>query len=527
MERYALISVSDKSGLEEIANALVEAGIQLVSTSGTLKKLQSLGFEVTPVETITEFPEMMDGRVKTLHPKIHGGLLAKRSNEEHLSELANHQIPNFEFVVVNLYPFKEVLLQEDSSNESKIENIDIGGPAMLRSAAKNFHTLSVITDPRDYSRVINELEDNNETSLLTRQYLASKVYQLTSYYDSLIAGHMSELLENETNETHPWPFLTQSFEHKETLRYGENNHQTADFYTELRPSEATLAGAKQLNGKQLSFNNLRDADAALALMNEFTQPAAIALKHMNPCGVGVAETIEEAFDYCYQADPVSIFGGILSFNRPVTAELAEKINQIFIEIVIAPSFEKEALDVLTQKKNIRLLEVEKLTENAHNTRQQTSVSGGLLIQSADSTEDLTVQSELPKYWSVAVGEEPCTEDIQAMSFLMKVCAYVKSNAIVVGGLNQTYGIGAGQMNRVQAAEIALEAMVQKERNNSEPLILASDAFIPMRDTIDLAAKYNVDIIVQPGGSIRDKEVIQAAEEHGITMITTGRRHFKH
>ena len=527
MNRYALISVSDKSGLEDIARALVDAGVQLVSTSGTLKQLESLGFEVTPVEAITDFPEMMDGRVKTLHPKIHGGLLANRANKAHLAELEKHHIPNFEFVVVNLYPFKKVLMQQGATDSDKIENIDIGGPSMLRSAAKNFQTLSVITDPRDYGQVIKELETNNETTLSTRRYLASKVYQLTSYYDSLIADFMNEAVDEDDDKIKSWSFLTQSFEHKETLRYGENSHQTADFYTTLMPSKATLAGAKQLSGKHLSYNNLRDADVALALMNEFDQPTAVALKHMNPCGVGVAKTIEDAFDYCYQADSVSIFGGILSFNRPVTAELAKKINQLFIEIVIAPRFEKEAFAILTQKKNVRLLEVDLLEDNEQRQWQQTSVSGGLLVQSADHTDDLTVLTDLPNHWSVAVGEVQTTEAVQAMSFLMKVCAYVKSNAIVVGGLNQTYGIGAGQMNRVQAAKIALEAMLEKDRPTSEPLILASDAFIPMRDTIDLAATYNVDIIVQPGGSIRDKEVIQAAKEHGITLVMTGTRHFKH
>lgn len=522
-QRYALISVSDKSNLKDLAQALVESGVELISTGGTLKTLTSLGFKPKAVEEFTNFPEMMDGRVKTLHPKIHGGLLANRTNQEHMATLTSSGIPNIEFVIVNLYPFTKVITKESITLEDAIENIDIGGPAMLRAAAKNHQTLSIVTDQSDYERVIKELKENQETTLETRQYLAVKAFQLTSYYDNQIANYLNQNTDRLSKEEgSDWPFITQSFTLKQNLRYGENNHQEAKFYQESNPSQSTIAGAKQLHGKELSYNNIKDADVAITMLGEYKQPAAIAIKHMNPCGVGLGNTINQAFDRCYQADPVSIFGGILSFNRPVNVELAEQLNEMFIEIIIAPGFDQKALDILSKKKNIRLLEID-LQSNHQKTSEQVSVSGGLLIQ----TIDQSVELEETENWKV-YGEDQLSEsDIHTISFLMKTVKYVKSNAIVVGNKDMTLGVGAGQMNRVTAAKLALDQMSNNSNHSTSNIILASDAFIPMRDTIDLASKYNVDLIVQPGGSIRDKEVISACQEHGIRLVLTGKRHFKH
>lgn len=532
-QQYALISLSDKEGIEDLARALVYAGVGLISTGGTLKAIQALDLPVSSVEDFTHFPEMMGGRVKTLHPTIHGGLLADRSKPDHLEAMADHQIPNINYVIVNLYPFTQVIEADSVDFLEAIENIDIGGPTMLRSAAKNHASVTVVTDKADYQRVIDELKADKATSLTTRRYLARKVYQLTSYYDTQIANYLSqEEAETETEveveEPAAWPFMTQAYQLKESLRYGENSHQAAKFYQDLKPAKSTIAGAKQLNGKALSYNNIKDADVALNMLADFTdQAVAIAIKHMNPCGVGLGSDINQAFDRCFEADSVSIFGGIVSFNRPVDQALAERLHELFLEIIIAPAFTDEALSILSQKANLRLLEVD-LPELGNQVLEQTSVSGGLVVQEKDHSSELAVQGDQqPEDWTVHGEADFTTEDLSSMSFLMKVVKYVKSNAIVVGSGPMTLGVGAGQMNRVTAAKLALDQMQARDQRPDGKLILASDAFIPMRDTVDLAAEYNVDIIVQPGGSIRDKDVIQACQEHGITLVMTGLRHFKH
>lgn len=520
-QRYALVSLSDKDQIETIAKALVASDIKLISTGGTLKALVDLGFDVQSVEDFTDFPEIMDGRVKTLHPNIHGALLADRTKSDHLSALSQFDMPNIEFVVVNLYPFTQVISKVQTSLEEAIENIDIGGPTMVRAAAKNYQTQTIITDKADYDLVAKELEDTGHTSLKTRLYLAQKAFQLTSYYDTQIMTYLAS--QSSEDQANPWPYLTQAYSLKQTLRYGENSQQEAKFYQELQPSKGSIAGASQLHGKELSYNNIKDADVAIKMAKTYQEPTAVAIKHMNPCGVGVGSTIEEAFDRCYQADSVSIFGGILSFNRQVTKDLAEKISKLFIEIVIAPDFSDEALDLLSQKKNIRLLEVD-LTDQADKSFEQVSVEGGLLVQETDDTNELDASQA--KSWEV-YGKDLDDQDIQAIQFLMTTGKFVKSNAIVVGNQQMTLGVGAGQMNRVTAAKLALDAMTEKDFDWDGPLVLASDAFIPMRDTVDLASKYGVDLIVQPGGSIRDSQVIEACQEHGINLVMTGNRHFKH
>jgi phosphoribosylaminoimidazolecarboxamide formyltransferase / IMP cyclohydrolase len=509
--KRALISVSDKKGITEFARQLVELGFEIISTGGTKKTLQEQGIPVLGVSDVTGFPEILEGRVKTLNPLIHGGLLAKHDDEQHQAQLAQHGIEPIQLVCVNLYPFQQTIEKPEVTVADAIENIDIGGPTMLRASAKNHQYLTVVVDPADYETVIEELKSEGVTKLETRRKLAAKVFRHTAAYDALIAEYMTDLAQEETPEK-----LTVTYELKQTLRYGENPHQQAAFYQKPMGSTFSIAKAEQLHGKELSYNNINDADAALQIVKEFSAPAAVAVKHMNPCGVGTGKTAFEAFEKAFAADPVSIFGGIIAFNREVDAETAGKLHEIFLEIIIAPSFSDEALAILTKKKNLRLLTIPFADENKAELKMVT-IEGGLLVQEQDrfTLEDATV--------TVPTKRQPTEQEWAALKLGWKVVKHVKSNAIVLTNEDMTIGIGAGQMNRVGAAEIALKQAGSK----AEGAALASDAFFPMDDTVEAAAKAGITAIIQPGGSIRDEDSIKKADEYGIAMVFTGVRHFKH
>ncbi|GEK58672.1 bifunctional phosphoribosylaminoimidazolecarboxamide formyltransferase/IMP cyclohydrolase [Marinococcus halophilus] len=509
--KRALISVSDKEGIVPLAKSLEKQGIEIISTGGTSRVLEESGVQITGISDVTGFPEILDGRVKTLHPNIHSGLLARRSNDDHTSQLREHSIEPIDLVIVNLYPFKKTIENPDKSFEDAIENIDIGGPAMLRAAAKNFEDVTVVVDPDDYELVLTELKDGGTVSAETNKKLAAKVFRHTASYDALIADYLTK----EAGEKHP-EMYTVTYEKKQDLRYGENPHQEAAFYREPIGPLSSIANAFQLHGKELSYNNINDAEAALSMIREFTHPASVAVKHMNPCGVAIGETLEEAYDKTYAADPVSIFGGIVAFNGEVTEAIAEKLKEIFLEIVIAPSFSQEALDLLTQKKNIRLLTV--TLEGLAETRSQlTSIHGGLLVQDEDTKGFLDADVR------VVTEREPTEAEWEDLKLAWKVVKHVKSNAIVLTKNVQTIGIGAGQMNRVGSAEIAINQAGEEAANSA----LGSDAFFPMQDTVETAGEAGISAIIQPGGSIRDQESIDRANELGITMVFTGMRHFKH
>jgi phosphoribosylaminoimidazolecarboxamide formyltransferase / IMP cyclohydrolase len=510
-QKRALISVSDKNGITEFAKALVSLGFELISTGGTKKALQEQGIPVLSVSDVTGFPEILEGRVKTLNPFIHGGLLAKQDDANHQQQLDEHGIQAIQLVCVNLYPFQQTIAKPDVTVADAIENIDIGGPTMLRASAKNHQYVTVVVDPTDYQTVIDELKAEGATKFETRRKLAAKVFRHTAAYDALIAEYMTTLAQEETPET-----LTVTYELKQTLRYGENPHQKAAFYKKPLGSTFSIANAVQLHGKELSYNNINDADAALQIVKEFSEPAAVAVKHMNPCGVGTGKTGYEAFTKAFAADPVSIFGGIIAFNREVDAETATKLHEIFLEIIIAPSFSEEALTILTGKKNLRLLTIP-FDEAKKLEFKMTTIEGGLLVQEQDrfTLEDANV--------TIATKRQPTDAEWEALKLGWKVVKHVKSNAIVVTAEDMTIGIGAGQMNRVGAAEIALKQAGSK----AEGAALASDAFFPMDDTVEAAAKAGITAIIQPGGSIRDADSIKKADEYGIAMVFTGVRHFKH
>lgn len=512
MTRRALISVSDKKGIVEFAKELQACGVEIISTGGTKRALDEAGVATISVDEVTGFPEMMDGRVKTLHPKIHGGLLGRRDLETHMDAMKEHGILPIDFVCVNLYPFKETISQEDVTEAQAIENIDIGGPSMLRSAAKNFAAVTVVVDPEDYSLVLKELRETGETTLTTRKKLAAKVFRHTASYDALIG----EYLTSAAGETLPEK-LTLSYELKQTLRYGENSHQQAEFYKELLPGEYSIAQAKQLHGKELSYNNIKDGDAAIKISREFDEPTVVALKHMNPCGIGTGKTIYDAYRSAYDADPVSIFGGIIVLNREVDEKTAEDMSHIFLEIIIAPSFTEKALEILSKKKNIRLLTLDFSKKTETPKREIVSVLGGLLVQDQDILE------EDEHEWKVVTKRKPTAEELAALSFAWKAVKHVKSNAIVVANDKQTLGIGAGQMNRVGSVKIAIEQAGEKVTD----AVLASDAYFPMDDSVEYAAQHGIKAIVQPGGSIRDQESIDMANKYGVAMVFTGVRHFRH
>ncbi len=512
MKKRSLVSVSDKRGVVEFATALAELGWEIISTSGTMKTLRESGLKVTNISDVTGFPEICEGRVKTLHPKVHGGLLARRDKEEHMAALAENGIETIDMVCVNLYPFEATIAKEGVTMEEAVENIDIGGPSMLRSAAKNFASVSVVCDPDDYAMVLEEIRQSGNTKPETRLMLSAKAYTHTALYDSHIATYMRRAAG--LNEK-----LFLSFDKVQGLRYGENPHQQAAFYRADEEVAYSVAYAKQLGGKELSYNNIQDANAALQIVREFTEePFAVGLKHMNPCGAGVGKTIEEAWQRAYEADKVSIYGGIVAINRPLTKAVAEMMKPIFLEIVMAPSFEPEALEVFASKKNLRLLEV-KMDGTKQPQRQYVGVTGGLLVQDAD-VECKTISEDM-----CVTERKPSAEELQDMNFGWKIVKHVKSNAIVVVKDGMTLGVGAGQMNRVGSAEIALNEA--KAAGATEGLVLASDGFLPFDDTVELASKYGVKAIVQPGGSIRDEDAIRKANEKGIAMLFTGMRHFKH
>lgn len=507
----ALVSVSDKRGVVEFATALAEMGWEIISTSGTLAALRGSGLKVTNISDVTGFPEICEGRVKTLHPKVHGGLLARRDKEDHMAQLAENGIETIDMVCVNLYPFEATIAKEGVTMEEAVENIDIGGPSMLRSAAKNYASVSVVCDPDDYAMVLEEIRECGNTKPETRLMLSAKAYTHTALYDSHIATYMRKAAG--MNEK-----LFLNFDAVQSLRYGENPHQKAAFYRSSDEVSYSVAGARQLGGKELSYNNIQDANAALQIVREFSEPFCVGLKHMNPCGAGVGENIAEAWKRAYEADKVSIYGGIVAMNRPLTGEVAQMMKPIFLEIVMAPSFEPEALEVFASKKNLRLLEV-KMDGVKAPQKQYVGVTGGLLVQDADM-ECLDITGQM-----CVTERKPSERELKDMNFGWKIVKHVKSNAIVVVKDGMTLGVGAGQMNRVGSAEIALEQA--KAAGVTEGLVLASDGFLPFDDTVELASKYGVVAIVQPGGSIRDEDAIKKANEKGIAMLFTGMRHFKH
>ena len=507
----ALVSVSDKAGVVEFCQNLVRLGWEIIATGGTQKLLDDSGVKTIGISDVTGFPEICDGRVKTLHPKVHGGLLARRDDESHLKALKDNSIEFIDMVCVNLYPFRQTISKPDVKMEDAIENIDIGGPSMLRSAAKNYRDVTVVCDPEDYARIIREIEEGGNTTLETRLQLSAKAYTHTAEYDMCIATYMRK--QAELNEK-----LFASFDLVQTLRYGENPHQSAKFYASSERVPYSLATAKQLNGKEMSYNNIQDANAALNIVREFKEPFAVGLKHMNPCGAAIGTDIKDAWVKAYEADTVSIFGGIVAVNREITKEVAELMKPIFLEIIMAPSFSEEALEILCTKKNLRLLHVD-MGELESVQTQYVSVNGGLLVQQLD-TDTKEVVADM-----CVTERKPSAKELEDMNFGWRIVKHVKSNAIVVVKDGHTVGVGAGQMNRVGSAEIALKQA--EAAGFTEGLVLASDGFFPFDDTVTLAQKYGVTALVQPGGSVRDEDSVKKANEFDMTMLVTGMRHFKH
>lgn len=514
----ALFSVSDKTGVVEFAGQLVSLGWEIIATGGTMKLLQEAGLKVINISEITGFPEICDGRVKTLHPKVHGALLGRRDLESHRKELKDNGIEYIDMVCVNLYPFKQTIARPDVTMEDAIENIDIGGPSMLRSAAKNWKDVTVVCRPEDYQTVIDEIRATGNTTPETRLRLSAEAYTHTAEYDMMIAAYMRG--QAGLNEK-----LFLEYDLKQSLRYGENPHQQAKFYASLDKVPFSLATAEQLNGKELSYNNIQDANAALNIVREFDVPFCVGLKHMNPCGAAIGTDVVDAWKKTYEADKVSIFGGIVATNCEINKEAAELMKPIFLEIIMAPSFTPEALEVLCTKKNLRLLKVDMSKDNAMH-RQYVSMNGGMLVQD----QDLVTKTVVPE---MCVTEtKPDASVMSDLDFAWHIVKHVKSNAIVVVKDGMTLGVGAGQMNRIGSAEIALKEAESAYKAKGEDvrnagLVLASDGFFPFDDCVTLAAEYGVKAIVQPGGSIRDNDSIAKANETGIAMLFTGMRHFKH
>ncbi len=517
--KRALISVSDKTGIIEFARELSALGVEIISTGGTHKALEEAGIKVTGISDVTGFPECLDGRVKTLHPAIHAGVLAIRGNEEHMRQIEELGIEPIDMIVVNLYPFKQTILKDGVTRAEAIENIDIGGPTMIRAAAKNYQDVAVIIDPRDYGKVIEELKKDGEVSLETKFYLCAKVFQHTAHYDSLIANYMRKEAGLEAfPET-----LSLTYEKVQDMRYGENPHQKAAFYKEVGNTKGLLTNAVQLHGKELSFNNINDTHGALELLKEFEEPTIVACKHANPCGVGSADTIYEAYMKAYNSDPVSIFGGIVVANREIDKQTAEEISKIFLEIVVAPSFSEEAVEIISKKKNIRILELKdiacKQPEGAIDIKK---VSGGILVQDIDN--ELLAEDEL----KVVTERRPTEKEMEDMRFAWKMVKYTKSNGIAIGKDKQSIGIGPGQVNRIWACCQAIEhGTAQLGADAVKGAALASDAFFPFSDCVEECAKAGITAIIQPGGSVRDQESIDACNKHGIAMVFTGMRHFRH
>ena len=514
----ALISVSDKTGVVEFAKGLVALGWEILSTSGTMKLLKESGVPVTSVSDVTGFPEICDGRVKTLHPKIHGALLARRDIPEHMKELKDNDIETIDLVCVNLYPFRETIAKPNVTMEDAVEHIDIGGPSMLRSAAKNWESVTVVCNPADYETILSEIKADGNTTRETRLKLSAKAYTHTAEYDMAISTYMRAQAGLPEK-------LFLEYDLKQELRYGENPHQEAKFFASTVKEPFSLATAEQLNGKELSYNNIQDANATLNIAREFDEPFCVGVKHMNPCGSATGKTIAEAWKKAYEADKTSIFGGIVAANREIDLETAQMLKPIFLEIVMAPSFAPDALELLCTKKNLRVLKVDMSKDNTVR-KQYVSMNGGMLVQDRDiNTKPVAADQCVTEL-------KPTAEQLADMEFAWKIVKHVKSNAIVVAKGGMTYGVGAGQMNRIGSAEIALKQAQNtlKEEGKdimTEGLVLASDGFFPFNDCVALAAEYGIKAIVQPGGSIRDEDSIKFANEKGITMLFTGERHFKH
>ena len=516
--KRALISVSDKTGIVDLGRELSKLGVEILSTGGTAKLLAENNVDVTEVSDYTGFPEMMDGRVKTLHPKIHGGLLGRRGTDD--AVMAEHDIPPIDMVVVNLYPFTQTIARDDCTLAMAIENIDIGGPTMLRSAAKNHASVTVVVDAADYDRVLDEMKNNKGTVTdATRFDLATKTFEHTAKYDGAIANYLGAIDADGKTTTFPRTFNSQFIKVQE-MRYGENPHQDAAFFVEAGAREVSISTARQLQGKELSYNNIGDTDAALECVKQFEgTPACVIVKHANPCGVATGKTLLEAYDRAYSTDPESAFGGIIAFNQELDAETASAIvERQFVEVIIAPTVSKAAIDIVAAKKNVRLLECGQWTTETANRLDFKRVNGGLLVQNAD----LLLHNEL----KVVTKREPTEQEMQDLLFTWKIAKFVKSNAIVYGKNNMTIGVGAGQMSRINSARIA---GIKAEHAGLEVpgSVMASDAFFPFRDGLDAASEIGITAVIQPGGSMRDEEVIAAADEHNIAMVFTGMRHFRH
>lgn len=516
--KRALISVSDKTGIVEFAQALHAQGVEILSTGGTYRLLTDNKIPAIEVSDYTGFPEMMDGRVKTLHPKVHGGILARRGMDD--AVMNEHGINTIDMVVVNLYPFEKTVAKADCSLEDAVENIDIGGPTMVRAAAKNHAFVNIVVNASDYAAILDELKTNNgSTTYKTRFDLAIKAYEHTAAYDGAIANYFGRLVEGGS-EDFPRTFNTQFIKAQE-MRYGENPHQKAAFYVEKNPQEVSIATAKQLQGKELSYNNVADTDAALETVKSFTEPACVIVKHANPCGVAISSNIKTAYDLAYATDPESAFGGIIAFNRELDAETAKAIiERQFVEVIIAPSIAADAIEVVKAKQNVRLLACGEWGTERIGGLDYKRVNGGLLVQDRDN--GMVTESDL----KVVTKRVPTETEMRDLLFAWKVAKFVKSNAIIYAKNNQTIGVGAGQMSRVNSARIAA---IKAEHAGLQVAgsVMASDAFFPFRDGIDNAAKVGIAAVIQPGGSMRDEEVIAAADEHGMAMVFTGMRHFRH
>ncbi len=511
-QRYAVISVSDKKGIKQFAKGLVKHGFKIIASGGTAKELKSAGIKVIEVSKVTKFPEMLDGRVKTLHPKIHGGLLARREKPEHMKMLAKYGIPQIDIVVINLYPFEKVISKKDFTHEEAIENIDIGGPSIVRAAAKNYEHVAVVTDPASYPEILKELKDNRgQISIDTKTKLQREAFELTARYDAAISAY---LMPSQGSDLFPKKFEIR-LDKIQDLRYGENPHQQAAFF---RAEGGGISSASQLHGKELSYNNILDMEAAFSIVSYFVNTTVAVVKHNNPCGVATGKTVKEAYLRAYDCDKVSAYGGIIASNKPIDEEAAKEISKLFVEVVVAPDYSAGALDEFKKKKNLRVIRCDLISfANSARKFEFKKVSGGMLLQQTDVAE--LNMSEI----RVVTRRQPALQELEDMFFAWGVCKFVKSNAIVVVKNGATVGIGAGQMNRVGAAEIALKQAGGKAKK----AVLASDGYFPFADSIDLARKHGISAIIQPGGSIRDEDVIKAANKYRMTMVFTGRRHFRH
>lgn len=510
--KKALISVFDKTGIVGFAKSLHLLGWEIISTGGTSKKLKEEGIPVTDIADLTKFPECFDGRVKTLHPNVEGGILSIRDNENHKKQMSELGIEAIDMVVCNLYPFKQTILKEGVSHEEIIENIDIGGPTMIRAAAKNYKFVTVVIDPEDYEKVVAELKEFGDTQNKTKEWLAAKVFIHTSHYDALIANYFSKKLDIKYPKT-----LTLTYEKRQDLRYGENPHQNAAFYASVQETDGTLIHAMQLHGKELSYNNISDTDGALETLKEFDEPTVVATKHANPCGVGSATSVAKAFRKAYEADPVSIFGGIVAVNREIDEETAQEMAKIFLEVIIAPSFSSEAFEILSKKKNIRLLQLKDIEKRYSSGQKAKTVLGGMLVQNVDSL--LFNQEEI----KTVTIRKPSETEMRDLLFALKVVKHTKSNGIVIAKDLCTIGVGPGQVSRIWALENAIRQGEDKVAGS----VMASDAFFPFPDCVEAAHRAGITAIIQPGGSVKDQESIDAANKYGIAMIFTGMRHFKH